>query len=442
MIGGGLAGAEAALQLADRGIEVVLHEMKPARRTPAQVSDDLAELVCSNSFRSSSLENAVGLIKEEMRIVGGHLIRIADETRVPAGDALAVDRDRFSKAVTARLIAHPRITIARAEVLEVPDAVDVIVATGPLTSPSLAESIGRRCGAGLYFYDAIAPIVSADSIDFGIAFEASRYGKGGSDDYVNLAMDRERYESFVARVNAAEKVPLHEFEEARFFEGCLPIEVMAERGIETLRYGCMKPVGLVDPRTNEEPYAVVQLRSENLARTAFNLVGFQTRMKWGAQAEVFRTIPGLEHAEFLRMGQVHRNTYIDSPKLLDAELRLRTEPRIRFAGQITGVEGYVESTACGLAVGLMMAARLLGRPIPRLPPETALGSLHAHVLGLRKTEGAAKAGHVPSNIHFGLFPALEGRARKRDRKRMYSERALPLAAELRKAIDETLPIVS
>ncbi len=439
MIGGGLAGAEVALQLGDRGIDVVLHEMKPAKRTPAQVSDHLAELVCSNSFRSSSLENAVGLIKEEMRILGGRLIRIADAHRVPAGDALAVDRELFARAVTAAIEEHPRIRVAHEEVTSVPEAVDVVIATGPLTSPPLAEAIGQRCGDALYFYDAIAPIVSAESIDFDIAFEASRYGKGGSADYVNLPMDRATYERFVASVNAAEKLPLHEFEEARFFEGCLPIEVMAERGIDTLRYGCMKPVGLVDPRTDEEPWAVVQLRSENVDRTAFNLVGFQTRMKWGAQAEVLRTIPGLGNAEFLRMGQVHRNTYIDSPSLLDEELRLKSDPRIRFAGQITGVEGYVESTACGLLVGLMVAARRLGREVPLPPPESALGSLHAHVLGLRRSEGAKKAGHVPSNIHFGLFPPIVGRAKKRDRKRLYSERAIPLVSKWSLELEGVLP---
>jgi methylenetetrahydrofolate--tRNA-(uracil-5-)-methyltransferase len=430
IVGGGLAGSEAALQLADRGIPVRIFEMKPAKRTPAQVSDHLAELVCSNSFRAAGLDSAVGVIKEEMRRIGGRLIRFADAAKVPAGGALAVDRDAFSRAVTEAVRSHPSIEVVESEVTAVPgggDARDVVIATGPLTSPDLARALEDLCGGRerLYFYDAIAPIVSADSVDETVTYRASRYGKGDGDDYVNCPMDASTYERFVEALLAAEKVPLHDFEEARFFEGCLPIEVMAERGRDTLRFGPMKPVGLPDPRSGRAPHAVVQLRAENLERTAYNLVGFQTRMKWGPQKEVLGMIPGLEHAELLRMGSVHRNTYVDAPSLLDGELRLRSHPHVSFAGQITGVEGYVESTACGLLVGLMIASRRVrDRPFAVPPRTTALGALHGHVLGIDRTPGAVKAGHVPSNIHWGLCPAIGGRAGKRDRKRMYGERAL------------------
>ena len=428
IIGAGLAGCEVALQLARRGIQVQLHEMKPQRRTPAQVSDGYAELVCSNSFRSASLDNAVGVIKEEMRIAGSVLIRIADESQVPAGGALAVDREVFSAKVTEAIRAEPLIEVVEGEVTKIPDATqvdDVVVATGPLTAEDLAADIKRHCGdsSGLYFYDAIAPIVSADSVDLDVAWAASRYDKGGAD-YLNCPLDQAQYEAFIDAVLAAEKVVPHEFEEAKYFEGCLPIEVMAERGRETLRFGCMKPVGLDDPRTGRWPHAVVQLRPENVDKTAYNIVGFQTRMKWNEQKQVFKMIPGLTEAEFLRMGQIHRNTYLDSPRLLDDELRLRSAPHITFAGQVTGVEGYVESTACGLLVGLMLAARRLGQPF-ELPPHTsALGALHGHVLGKRRPEGMERHGHMPSNIHWGLFPRLETRARKREKKRLYGERAL------------------
>lgn len=430
VIGAGLAGCECALQLASRGVSVRLFEMKPARRTPAQVSDDYAELVCSNSFRSSALNNAVGVIKEEMRRLGGQLIRLADAARVPAGDALAVDRARFSAAVTAAVQAHPNIEIVSEEVTRLPgprEAAHVVIATGPLTAPSLAEQIGQVCGdaSRLYFYDAIAPIVAADSVDLDVAFFASRYGKGGGADYLNCPMDRPTYERFIESIIAAEKVTPREFETPQYFEGCLPIEVVAERGQDTLRFGCMKPVGLEDPRTGDRAWAVVQLRAENAARTAFNLVGFQTRMKWGEQARIFRSIPGLESAEFLRMGQIHRNTYLDSPRLLDPELRLKAAPHLCFAGQITGVEGYVESTACGLLVGLMLAAHLIDdRALPELPPTTALGALHRHVLGADRPGGAGDGQHLPSNVHWGMVPPLEVRAKKKDRKRLYGERAL------------------
>lgn len=429
IIGAGLAGCEAALQLARRGIGVRLLEMKPSKRTPAQVGDEYAELVCSNSFRSSSLENAVGVIKEEMRRAGGALIRFADEARVPAGDALAVDRKRFSAMVTEAVRRHPLIEVIEGEVRALPpagEASDVIVATGPLTAPELAADLARATGDGsrLYFYDAIAPIVSADSIDESIAFRASRYGKGEGDDYLNCPMNREEYAAFIEAILTAEKVTPHEFEEAKYFEGCLPIEVMASRGAETLRFGPMKPVGLDDPRTGRWPHAVVQLRAEDVDRSAYNLVGFQTRMKWGEQLRIFRMIPGLKDAEFLRMGQIHRNTYLDSPRLLDRSLRLVSQPHLTFAGQITGVEGYVESTACGLLAGWLVAARRLGAELDLPPPETALGALHGHILGLRRAEGMKAEQHLPSNIHWGLFPPIEGRTTKRDRKRLYGERAL------------------
>jgi methylenetetrahydrofolate--tRNA-(uracil-5-)-methyltransferase len=440
IVGGGLAGCEAALQLARRGVPVRLFEMRPHRRTPAQVTDALAELVCSNSFRSSALSNAVGVIKEEMRRLGGALIRCADETRVPAGDALAVDRERFSERVAAAIAAEPNIELVREEVHRLPtreEAETVIVATGPLTAPDLAASIAEACGdaSHMYFYDAIAPIVAADSIDRDVVFAASRYGKGDGDDYLNCPLDREGYARFVEDIVGAEKVTPHAFEEARYFEGCLPIEVMAERGPETLRFGCMKPVGLDDPRTGRWPHAVVQLRAENLDKTAYNLVGFQTRMKWGEQLRIFRRIPGLEQAEFLRMGQIHRNTYLDSPRLLDEGLRLRSAPHVRFAGQITGVEGYVESTACGLIVGWLVAAERLGVTLPLPPPTTALGALHGHVLGRHRAPGRDAEAHLPSNIHWGLFPALEGRVHKKERKARYGERALAEAAAWASELD-------
>lgn len=434
VVGGGLAGCETALQLARRGHRVRLFEMKPERRTEAQVSDELAELVCSNSFRGASLDNAVGAIKAEMRVAGSALMAIADTCQVPAGGALAVDRDRFSASVGAAIRSHPLIELVTTEVTELPpeaEVPNVVLATGPLTSPGLAATIEQLCGGQerLYFYDAIAPIVAADSVDMNIAFMASRYGKGDGDDYLNLPLDEAQYAAFVAGLLEAEKVTPRDFEEARYFEGCLPIEVMASRGQETLRYGCMKPVGLPDPRTGREPHAVVQLRTENVDRTAFNMVGFQTRMKWGAQKGLFSLLPGLAEVEFLRMGSIHRNTYIESPRLLDSTFRLRSRPQIAFAGQITGVEGYVESIACGLLVGLMTAARLSGRALPLPPPESTLGALHAHVLGERKAPGTEQHPHVPSNIHWGLTPSLGVRAKKRDRKKMMGERALDAAQQ-------------
>lgn len=426
IVGAGLAGAEAALQLAGRGVSVRLVEMKPGRRTEAQVSDHYAELVCSNSFRSAGLDSAVGVIKEEMRRVGGRLIRFADAHRVPAGGALAVDRVRFARAVTEALRNAPGVELVHAHVDCVPAAGDVVIATGPLTTPELAADIRRLCGGGdpLYFYDAIAPIVAADSVDRSVVFEASRYDKGGSADYLNCPLDEAGYTRFVEAVRRAPRVEPRGFEASRYFEGCLPIEVMADRGLDTLRFGPLKPVGLVDPRTGERPHAVVQLRAEDVDRTAFNLVGFQTRMKWGAQQEVFRMVPGLAHAEFLRMGSVHRNTYLDAPRLLDDRFRLSRAPHVRFAGQITGVEGYVESTACGLLVAMMVAADRRGEGWEPPPATTALGALYRHVRGARKAGDPRRHAHVPSNIHWGLCPPLARRVPKRARKEAYGARAL------------------
>ena len=426
IIGGGLAGCEVALQLARFGVSSRLYEMKPKQKTPAQVLDGLAELVCSNSFRAAGIENAVGAIKEEMRFAGSILMQIADETSVPAGGALAVDRELFSQQVTERIQAEPLIECISEEVTELPENSEdeIVIATGPLTSDSLAKRIEEVCGGQerLFFYDAIAPIVSADSIDYDIAYRASRYGKGEGDEYLNLPMNEEQYLGFVDSLLKAEKVTPREFEEAKYFEGCLPIEVIASRGVETLRFGCMKPVGLPDPKTGKEAHAVVQLRAENREYTAYNLVGFQTRMKWGAQQEVFRSIPGLAQVEFLRMGSIHRNTYIDSPRLLDEQLRLKTYPHLIFAGQITGVEGYVESLACGFLVGLMLAAKHTNKEFVLPPRESALGALHAHILGLQR-DGEAIS-HVPSNIHWGLVPALGVKAKKKDRKVLMGKRAV------------------
>jgi methylenetetrahydrofolate--tRNA-(uracil-5-)-methyltransferase len=413
IVGGGLAGCEAALQLARYGVRVVLHEMKPARRTPAQRSDDLAELVCSNSLRSSNVQNAVGLLKEEMRRLGSFVIAAADATRVPAGDALAVDRDAFAKRLTEAVRAEPLIELRAGEVAEIPSARPLVIATGPLTSDALAARIRELTGATqLYFYDSIAPIVDADSIDESRVFRASRYGKGDGDDYVNCPLDEAQYRAFVAALRDAQKVPAHSFEEPRYFEACLPIEVLAARGDDVLAFGPMKPVGLVDPRTGRRPYAVVQLRLENREGTAYNLVGFQTKLTYGEQSRIFRTIPGLEHAEFLRLGSVHRNTYLDSPRLLDERLMLRSHPGIHFAGQITGVEGYVESAAVGLYVGLLLGCEAQRRAIPPPPRTTALGAMLAHL-----REGSPHGAFVPQNIHWGLFSRLEP-AKERLRKRL------------------------
>jgi methylenetetrahydrofolate--tRNA-(uracil-5-)-methyltransferase len=427
VIGGGLAGSEAAWQLALAGVPVELVEMKPVRRSPAHKLDGLAELVCSNSLRSDSPENAVGLLHEELRRLGSLVLSCADATRVPAGDALAVDRERFSRLVTERLAGEPRVRVVRAEATALPPGpAPAVVATGPLTGVALAAEIQHLCGGRLHFYDAIAPIVAADSVDMGIAYARSRYGKGGGDDYLNLPLDEAQYRTFVEAVRAGEKVAPHDFEEARYFEGCLPIEVMAERGLEVLSHGPMKPVGLEDPRTGRRPHAVVQLRREDREGTAWNLVGFQTRLTWPAQRRIFREhIPGLQRAEFLRLGQVHRNTFIESPRVLAPDLSHREAPHLFFAGQITGVEGYVESTACGLLAARAVLDRLAGRPF-RPPPEgTAMGALHRHLTGRAHPEGAD---HQPTNVVFSLFPPLpaDGSVRlrgKQARKAAYAERA-------------------
>ncbi|MGE0093495.1 MAG: methylenetetrahydrofolate--tRNA-(uracil(54)-C(5))-methyltransferase (FADH(2)-oxidizing) TrmFO [Alphaproteobacteria bacterium] len=429
VIGGGLAGCEAAWQLAQAGVPTVLHEMRPARRTAAHETDTLAELVCSNSFRSDDPDyNAVGLLHEEMRRCGSLIMTAADRNKVPAGGALAVDRVAFAQSVQEALAAERLVEIRRAEVSGLPPADwgRVIVATGPLTSPGLAEAIRALTGAdALAFFDAIAPIVHRESIDMSVAWMQSRYDKvgpgGGGSDYVNCPLDREQYEAFVAALVAGEKTSFKEWEaDTPYFDGCLPIEVMAERGLDTLRYGPMKPVGLRDPRTGKRPHAVVQLRQDNALGTLYNIVGFQTKLKHGEQTRIFRTIPGLERAEFARLGGIHRNTFIDSPRLLDATLRLKAEPRLRFAGQITGVEGYVESAAMGLLAGRFAAAESAGAALTPPPATTALGALLAHITGGHCNGDAFQ----PMNVNFGLFPPVATNERGRERKRVVAQRAL------------------
>ncbi len=420
VIGGGLAGSECAWQLARRGVAVTLREMKPVKRSPAHKSDQLAELVCSNSLRSDNPESAIGLLHAELRAVGSLILGSADTHRVPAGDALAVDREKFSGAVTQAVHEHPLVEVVHGEVESLPEG-PVVIATGPLTSEALTRELERYVGSKLYFYDSIAPILSGDSIDMEIAFRQSRYGKGEGDDYLNLPMTREEYYRFIAEVKAGQKLTPHAFEEPKYFEGCLPIEVMAERGDDTLAFGPMKPVGLTDPRTGQSPYAVVQLRMEDRAGTAWNMVGFQTRLTWGEQKRIFTTcIPGLKSAEFLRMGQIHRNTFIDSPRLLERDLSLKAERRLFFAGQITGVEGYVESAACGYLVALSLYARLTGGEFVPPPATTALGSLYRHVTGEAHPPDYP---HQPSNVIFGLFPPLPGRVKKADKRARYAARA-------------------
>ncbi|MBV9017316.1 MAG: methylenetetrahydrofolate--tRNA-(uracil(54)-C(5))-methyltransferase (FADH(2)-oxidizing) TrmFO [Alphaproteobacteria bacterium] len=429
VIGGGLAGSEAAWQVARAGVPVVLHEMRPVRRTEAHVGAGLAELVCSNSFRSDDArKNAVGVLHEEMRQCGSLILRAADTHKVPAGGALAVDRIGFSEAVEAALQAEPLVEIRREEVAGLPPAEwdEVIVATGPLTSPALAEGIGALSGEeSLAFFDAIAPIVHRDTIDFDTAWMQSRYDKvgpgGDGADYINCPLDRDEYEAFVAALLAGEKIEFHEWERSTpYFDGCLPIEVMAARGTDTLRWGPMKPVGLRDPRTGRRPYAVVQLRQDNALGTLYNIVGFQTKLRHGEQRRIFRMIPGLERAEFARLGGLHRNTFINSPRLLDSRLRLKAMPRLRFAGQITGVEGYVESAAIGLLAGRFAAAARLGRDASAPPRTTALGALLRHITG-----DADTASFQPMNINFGLFPALSpDPGRHADRKPLLARRAL------------------
>ncbi|MFZ0693564.1 MAG: methylenetetrahydrofolate--tRNA-(uracil(54)-C(5))-methyltransferase (FADH(2)-oxidizing) TrmFO [Alphaproteobacteria bacterium] len=428
IIGGGLAGSEAAWQIAQADVPVVLHEMRPTRQTDAHKTGKFAELVCSNSLRSDdAMGNAVGLLHEEMRRCGSLILRAADQSKVPAGSALAVDRDGFADAITVSLESHRLITIDRNEIAGLPpeDWDSVIVATGPLTSPALADAIKNLAGEReLAFFDAIAPIVHKESIDFETAWFESRYGKGEGSDYINCPMDQAQYEAFIGAVLAGEKTAFREWENTPYFEGCLPIEVMAERGRETLRFGPMKPVGLTDPRTGRRAHAVVQLRQDNALGTLFNMVGFQTKLKHGEQTRIFRMIPGLERAEFARLGGLHRNTFINSPKLLDEKLRLKAMPRLRFAGQITGVEGYVESAAIGLVAGRFAAGEKTGAIGTAPPHTTALGALLHHITG-----GANAEIFQPMNVNFGLFPPLRhdeggGKTKGKDRKRLMAERAL------------------
>lgn len=416
IIGGGLAGSECAWQLAERGIPVVLHEMRPVKGTPAHKSGDLAELVCSNSLRSDDPLHAAGLLKREMETFGSIIIGMARRASVPAGSALALDRDRFGALVTEAISGHPRIELRRGEVTEIPEG-EVVIATGPLTSEAMSARLQGLLGSEyLYFYDAIAPIVEADSLDFSKLFWQSRYGKGEGEDYLNSPMDKEEYLAFHQAVTEAEVVAPHEFEKAVFFEGCLPIEELARRGVDTLRYGPMKPVGLRAP-DGRRPWAVVQLRQENLAKSQLNLVGFQSRMKWGEQQRVLTMIPGLENARFVRFGQIHRNTFINAPTHLDKHYRLKSTPRVRLAGQITGVEGYLESAATGLAIGLYIAMEREGRTPEPFPATTALGALARHL-----TESDPKH-FQPANINYGLFEDLQGRFKKADRRAAYVERA-------------------
>lgn len=433
VIGGGLAGSEACWQIAQMGVPVMLHEMRPVRQTDAHKTDGLAELVCSNSFRSDDKDyNAVGLLHEEMRRSNSLIMREGDKAAVPAGGALAVDRDVFSQGVTHALETHPLITIEREEIEFPPDEWDsVIIATGPLTSEALAKKVQEIGGEDqLAFFDAIAPIIHKESINFDTVWLQSRYDKGEGTDYINCPMNKEQYETFIKELLDAEKTEFKEWEKSTpYFEGCMPIEVMASRGLDTLRYGPMKPVGLTDPNTGRRPWAVVQLRQDNALGTLYNMVGFQTKMKYGEQTRVFRLIPGLENAEFARLGGLHRNTFINAPKLLDEMLRLKAQPRIRFAGQITGCEGYVESAAVGLLAGRMAAAEKLGQRISVPANTTAMGAILGHITG-----GADAATYQPMNVNFGLLPPLEneaeaiaghkGKEKGRARKKAMSQRAL------------------
>src|SRR5438445_2770931 len=421
IVGGGLAGTEAALLLADAGADVVLHEQKPERRSPAHKEDGLAELVCSNSLRSDNPENAIGLLHEELRRLGSPVLEQADRARVPAGDALAVDRVAFSGGLTARVRSQPLVQLALEEVRELPSEL-CIIATGPLTGESLARSLAEAVGATqLAFYDAIAPIVAGDSIDMSVAFAQSRYGKGGGDDYLNLPLSREQYQRFVDELLAGAKVAPHQFEEPRYFEGCLPIEVMAERGRDALAYGPMKPVGLTDPRTGRRPHAVVQLRREDKAGTAWNLVGFQTRLTWPEQKRIFSArIPGLAKAEWVRLGQVHRNTFLNAPRVIAPDGSLRALPHVYCAGQITGVEGYVESAASGHVAARRVLAGLRGTEFVPPPGTTAIGALLRHVSGEAHPDDYE---YQPTNVVYALFPPLAERHKKQERKSRMLARA-------------------
>ena len=429
IIGGGMAGSEAAWQAANMGVRVVIHEMRPKVGTFAHRTGHLAEMVCSNSFRSDDDEqNAVGLLHWEMRAANGLIMQMAQKHRLPAGGALAVDRDPFAESVTSALMAHPNVTVEYDEITALPDSGHWIIATGPLTSEGLGRAIAAETGTdALAFFDAIAPIVYAESIDMSVAWEQSRYDKGETEAeqkaYINCPMTRDEYEAFIDALLAADKTEFHEGETAGYFDGCLPIEVMAERGRETLRFGPMKPVGLTNPHQPDvKPYAVVQLRRDNALGTLYNIVGFQTKMKYGAQTSVFKMIPGLQNASFARLGGIHRNTFINSPTLLDDQMRLRSRPHIRFAGQITGVEGYVESAAMGLLAGRMAAAEILGQPTVTPPPDSAMGALIHHITG-----GAEAKTFQPMNVNFGLFRPVDGlkhgRRGRKDRYKAYTDRA-------------------
>ena len=412
VIGAGLAGCEAAWQLANRNIDVELYEMKPHKMTPAHHSADFAELVCSNSLRGDRLENAVGLLKEELRRCGSLILSCAEETRVEAGGCLAVDRNGFSELVTRKICSHPHIRVISEEVTQIPEG-PVIIATGPLTSDALSEAIGKYFGETgyLHFFDAAAPLVTAESIDMNLAWWQSRYDRG-TPDYINCALDREQYASFVKELTTAEEAEVHGFEDKNVFEGCMPVEVMARRGLETLRYGPLKPVGLVDPSTGKEPYAVVQLRQDNAAKSVFNLVGFQTHLKFGEQKRVFSMIPALHDAEFVRYGVMHQNTFLQSPKLLDRYYADRRNPMVAFAGQMTGVEGYVESTASGFLAAVAMAAKVQGRPIPDFPKTTAIGALGLYI------SDESVENFQPMNINFSIIQPLERRIRKKAEKNL------------------------
>jgi methylenetetrahydrofolate--tRNA-(uracil-5-)-methyltransferase len=419
IVGGGLAGSEAAWQLARRGIGVDLFEMRPVRTTPVHQTGDLAELVCSNSLRGNSLDQAAGLLKEEMRRMGSLVVQVADEVKVPAGSALAVDRGLFAHRVTEALLARPEVRLVRGEVARIPDDPVTIVATGPLTSEALACEIAALVGQEhLYFYDAVSPVVEADSIDLARTFRASRYGRGG-DDYLNCPLDEREYRAFYDALTTAECAELHAFEHEFFFEGCLPVEVIASRGYDTLRFGPMKPVGLADPKTGRRPFAVVQLRQDNLAASHFSVVGFQTQLKWGEQRRVFQMIPGLEKAEFVRFGMIHRNTYVNAPTTLEPTFETRRRSGLFLAGQMSGVEGYVESAASGLVAGLGAAFRARGEEPPALPEDTALGALGRYIAR------SDPAHYQPTNIAFGLLPELPGRIRDKGKRRLaLSARAL------------------
>ena len=425
VIGAGLAGSEAAWQLANRGIQVVLYEMKPKKMTPAHHSTDFAELVCSNSFRGDRLENAVGLLKEELRRCGSIIMECALATRVEAGGCLAVDRGGFARMVTEKIRNHPNIRVVEEEVTEVPEG-PVIIATGPLTSDALSEAIGKYFGETgyLHFFDAAAPLVTAESIDMDLAWWQSRYDRG-TPDYINCAMNKEQYEAFIQELTTAEEAEVHGFEDKNVFEGCMPVEVMARRGFETLRYGPLKPVGLVDPNTGKEPYAVVQLRQDNAAKSVYNLVGFQTHLKFGEQKRVFSMIPALRNAEFVRYGVMHQNTFLQSPKLLDRYYSDRRNPLVAFAGQMTGVEGYVESTASGYLAAVAMAAKLQGRDLPDFPKETAIGALGLYI------SDESIENFQPMNVNFSIIASLEKRIRKKAEKNLaIANRSLGIIDEL------------